>query len=134
MTASTTLCPCGSNNDYEQCCGKYISGNELPQTAELLMRSRYTAFVTANVDYILKTYHPNTRPRNQRSAILQWTKSVEWTGLKVISSQQSQSNDESGTVEFIASYIENGQPAAIHETSVFKKIKGMWLYVSGEHK
>ncbi|MFQ9135082.1 MAG: SEC-C metal-binding domain-containing protein, partial [Haemophilus parainfluenzae] len=41
MSAKTTaLCPCQSSLSYEDCCGRFHSGNLFPETAEQLMRSR----------------------------------------------------------------------------------------------
>ena len=48
-------CPCCSSKEYDDCCSKFISGAAVPTTPEELMRSRYTAFTKANVDYIFKT-------------------------------------------------------------------------------
>ncbi|HHJ80956.1 MAG TPA: hypothetical protein ENJ65_04920, partial [Candidatus Tenderia electrophaga] len=30
MTNNIKPCPCGSGNDYDQCCGRYIDGGQLP--------------------------------------------------------------------------------------------------------
>jgi len=34
-------------------CGRYIDNNEIPATAETLMRSRYTAYTLLREDYLL---------------------------------------------------------------------------------
>ena len=49
-------CPCGKGDSLETCCGPFIDGTKRPATAEDLMRSRYSAFATHNVDYILDTF------------------------------------------------------------------------------
>jgi SEC-C motif domain protein len=127
-------CPCRSGNDFTTCCGLYLTQGHTAPTAEALMRSRYTAFTTANVDYLLRTYHPKTRPLNQRQQILTWAKSVVWDGLTIVEVENGNENDDSGTVEFIARYTENGKPDQIHEVSQFKKEKNQWKYVSGKHQ
>lgn len=38
-------CPCGTGLPYGQCCRRFHVGAQAP-TAETLMRSRFTAFVT----------------------------------------------------------------------------------------
>jgi len=43
------MCPCGSQKTYESCCGNFHSGLALPETAEELMRSRYSAYVKQDV-------------------------------------------------------------------------------------
>ena len=44
------LCPCGSGELYEKCCGVYHSGAAVPETPEQLMRSRYSAYVKRETD------------------------------------------------------------------------------------
>jgi len=39
-----TRCPCGSQEIFASCCEPYLSGDKIPLTAEILMRSRYTAY------------------------------------------------------------------------------------------
>ena len=48
-------CPCGSTLPILRCCGPYIAGAELAPTAEALMRSRYTAYVMQEEDYLRAT-------------------------------------------------------------------------------
>ena len=55
-----TQCPCGSGQDLDRCCAPYIDGNPAP-TAEALLRSRYTAYVLGNVDYIAHTMSMDIR-------------------------------------------------------------------------
>ncbi|EDK14660.1 hypothetical protein CGSHiR3021_09145 [Haemophilus influenzae 22.4-21] len=38
-------CPCQSGHHYADCCGKFHLRQAFPETAEQLMRSRYTAYV-----------------------------------------------------------------------------------------
>ena len=54
-------CPCGTGLTYGECCGKYHAGTNAP-TAEALMRSRFSAFVTGDEAYLLRTWDPDTRP------------------------------------------------------------------------
>lgn len=124
-------CFCGKNIPYSNCCGAIHTGKRKAQTAEDLMRSRYSAFVAGDVDYILKTYSSETRPIEEREEILQWAQSVEWRGLKILLSQKGAVDDAIGWVEFQASYIENGQEQCMHEKSFFNRESGDWVYVSG---
>jgi len=126
-------CPCGSGKTLANCCQPYIEGRQAAPTAEALMRSRYTAFAVAHIDYLLKSHHNTTRPVKDRNEILQWTKSVQWMGLTILSKSEGQATQNTGMVEFRAVFIENGQLQHIHEKSLFRKEKGMWYYVSGEH-
>ena len=51
-----TRCACGSGADYAACCGALIDAKKPAPTAEALMRSRYTAFTRAAVDYLIETH------------------------------------------------------------------------------
>jgi len=126
-------CPCGSGLSYSACCEPIISGKKDAETAQKLMRSRYTAFTQANVDYLMRSHSAKTRPVKERKNIETWTKSVVWMGLTILNNENGETNDETGYVEFKAIYLENGNPQQIHEKSFFQRENGKWLYVSGVH-
>lgn len=127
------LCPCCSQLAYTDCCEPIISGRKEATTALELMRSRYTAFTQANVDYLLRSHAAKTRPVNDRKNIERWAKSVIWMGLSILKTQAGEPNDKTGYVEFKATFLENGQPGQIHEHSLFHRENGKWMYVSGVH-
>ena len=127
------LCPCGSDQTYTDCCEPIISGKHNAETALQLMRSRYTAFSKANVDYLLRSHASQTRPVKDRKNIEGWAKSVVWMGLSIISTESGEANDETGYVEFKATFLEKGKPDQIHERSLFQRENGKWVYVSGMH-
>ncbi|BBD09151.1 SEC-C motif domain-containing protein [Desulfovibrio ferrophilus] len=52
-------CPCGSGKEYTACCEPIINGTPAP-TAEALMRSRYSAYVVGNIDYIQTSLAPRS--------------------------------------------------------------------------
>ena len=122
-------CPCGSDQHFDQCCGPYLAGHLLPPTAETLMRSRYSAYVQQDENYLLQTWHTSTRPHEL--AIRQQTP-VRWLGLKIIRREAGEKNDDSGIVEFLARYKLNGKAQRLHETSQFIKESGRWYYMQGE--
>jgi SEC-C motif domain protein len=128
-----TICPCGSGLSYTTCCDPIISGRINATTAQELMRSRYTAFTMANVDYLIRSHSVKTRPIKQRKSTEKWTKSVVWMGLSILKTQAGEASDEIGYVEFKASFLENGIPQQIHEKSFFQRENGKWVYVSGVH-
>ncbi len=119
------LCPCGSKNDYENCCEIFVEGTKLAETPEQLMRSRYTAFVIGAYDHIRRTWHPDTLPE------LSDDEPNSWVGLEIVASSFE---EDEGEVEFIAKLIFNNKLEIIHELSEFEKIDGAWLYVTGEFK
>jgi len=123
-------CPCGSGSDFDQCCGPFIGGVAAP-TPEALMRSRYTAFVRCDFDYVEKTHAPEARGEFDRSLAESRNETVQWTGLKVLETTGGGLADDSGTVEFAASYKGDGGPGVHHERSTFRREDGQWLYVDG---
>ena len=95
------------------------------------MRSRYTAHVVGEVDYIMETLHPMQKVQQNRSAVAHWAKHTQWAGLQVIATTAGGPADSQGTVEFKAFYIEKGKRVFHHELSTFTKVGGRWLYHSG---
>lgn len=118
---ATNRCPCGSEQTLAQCCGRFIQQNIRPQTAEQLMRSRYTAYVLVDIDYLEKTWHPDTCPDLRDD-----TPTLLWTRLEVIRHQKGL---KKSIVEFKAYFEDNGSEQCMHEVSEFKKIKNRWYYV-----
>lgn len=128
-TFKTMNCHCGRPKSYENCCGKLHRGEESAQSAEDLMRSRYSAFVVADVDYLMRTHHSLKRSLIDKDDIRTWTKSVKWLGLEIINKSYGEPNDVFGTVEFKAHFKEGLFRNKIHENSKFVKEKGKWVYL-----
>ncbi len=123
------ICPCGRPKTYTDCCGQIHQNQAKAITAEDLMRSRYTAFVLANGDYLMHSHHSSTRPISEKNEIVRWAKSVKWIKLEVLNTTQGSSNDNEGTVEFKAYFKEGFVTTYIHENSYFTKENGNWVYV-----
>ena len=126
-----SLCPCGSGQLLVSCCNPIVSGVNDAITAQELMRSRYTAFTQANIDYLMRSHSAKTRPVKESKSIEKWAKSVVWMGLTIIQTQAGEAGDKIGYIEFKALYFENGKPEQIHEKSLFQRENGKWRYVSG---
>ncbi|CAM3371560.1 YchJ family protein [Zobellia roscoffensis] len=127
-------CPCNPKNTYSSCCQKAHESITNANTSEVLMRSRYSAFVLGDVNYLQKSQHSSTRPnKREKREIEAWAKSVTWIKLEILHSTKGTENDTEGSVEFKAYYTENGQMGVIHENSNFKRENGHWVYVDGEH-
>lgn len=101
-------------------------------TAEALMRSRYSAYVLGYIDYLATSLHPQHRADLDLSATRRWAKQAQWVGLDVISCSAGGENDESGEVEFIATFKEKDLLKTHHERALFKRSEGVWYYVDGE--
>lgn len=125
-------CPCGNTESYENCCGLYIGGKKLPDTAEKLMRSRYSAHTMGAIDYIRETMVPEERKSFDPDATRRWANESKWKGLKILSTSEGTPDDTTGTVEFVATYERGGTVFEHHEVSQFQNLKGRWFFVDGE--
>lgn len=119
------ICPCGSQHPLSACCGRYHNG-DAPPTAEALMRSRYSAFVLGLEDYLLESWHPDTRPTAIDPRAM-----PTWTGLDICATEAGGPNDDHGKVEFRAHFKHGGKTDLLHETSRFERVDGKWVYVDG---
>lgn len=120
-----SACPCGTGGSYEACCGALHRG-AIADTAEALMRSRYSAYVLKRADYLLATWHPGARP-----PALDLDDgaggATKWLGLEV---KAHRAEGDRAIVEFVARYKVGGAPAQrLHEASRFVREDGRWLYV-----
>ncbi|MFJ8809281.1 YchJ family protein [Streptomyces sp. NPDC102490] len=120
---TTPACPCGRPEPYPRCCGRFHAGTAAAPTAEALMRSRYSAFVRLDAGYLLRTWHPRTRP-----ARLDLDPGTRWTGLDILDTADGSAFHTTGTVTFRASY----RGGSLHERSRFERVDGAWVYVDGE--
>lgn len=126
-------CPCGNSQPYEKCCGPFLSGKSLPDTAEKLMRSRYTAYTRANIEYLRETLSPEGRKDFDPAGTKEWAEGAKWLRLKIESTEKGGPSDTTGIVEFTATYERDGEAVDHHETSRFKKAKdGAWYFVDGD--
>jgi SEC-C motif-containing protein len=128
---STVTCPCGKGESLETCCGPYLKGEKLPDTAEALMRSRYSAYATHDVDYVIKTHDPATSGEVDRGNTELWAKSSEWLGLEIHATEKGEAGDTDGTVEFTARYKIKNVKLDHRERATFKKLDGRWYFVDG---
>jgi SEC-C motif domain protein len=128
---SPQFCPCESKKPYQYCCGLYLSAKKQPETAEKLMRSRYTAFHQGNVDYLIATLHPDQRKPDDQQELAKSISNTQWLGLTIIETHQGKKKDTKGIVEFEAVYHLN-KPGQLHERSRFIQTQGKWFYVDGD--
>tara|TARA_R110002073_G_scaffold65940_2_gene164365 strand:- start:68 stop:472 length:405 start_codon:yes stop_codon:yes gene_type:complete len=134
MNTKSMPCPCGcsrvkakplgiqrrgDNKEYANCCGRYLDDGEAAPTAELLMRSRYTAYTLGREDYLLATWYHSTRPASLEVASEAHNK---WLGLKVKRHEQLES--DRALVEFVARYKVGGRTYRLHEISRFVREVG----------
>lgn len=120
-------CPCLSGEQYADCCGRFHRGEADAPTAEQLMRSRYSAFVVQDPDYLLRTWYPGTRP-----AELELDSEIQWRRLDIVSTRRGGPLDSEGVVEFKAYFRQAGERGVHHETSRFLRTDRRWYYVAGD--
>ena len=125
----TSICPCNSNQLYAECCHLLHQGVKHAESAEQLMRSRYSAHATGKIQYLVNTTLPVQQAYLNTKEIADWANQAQWTGLSLVSQKSGQPQDHEGWVEFIASYHANGEPKQHQENSYFKKIQQHWYFV-----
>lgn len=121
-----TRCPCLSGLTYDACCGRLHAGAATAQTAEQLMRSRFSAFAVSDPAYLLRTWHPSTRPPT-----LELDHDRRWYRLDIVATREGGPFDRTGIVEFEAHHRGPGGAGTQHEVSRFVREDGHWLYVDG---
>lgn len=127
----TSLCPCKSQLNYGVCCRPYHLGKAKPQTAEQLMRSRYSAYFFRLVEYLVETTHPDTREPGLRRELESTIRRANWSFLTIVGASKGGPSDKTGKVEFLAEYFLEGERHELRELSRFKRYKGAWKYLDG---
>ncbi|MBI2380014.1 MAG: YchJ family protein [Gammaproteobacteria bacterium] len=122
-------CLCGSGRDYAACCEPLLTGAQAADSAEALMRSRYSAYVKGEVAYVLDSTHPEKRPGYTESSIRDWALNTEWLGLTI---HETQTAGDVAHVDFTCQYKENGVVKDHHENSEFRKQDGRWYFWDAE--
>lgn len=107
----------------------YHYGQKKPETAEQLMRSRYSAYFFRRVDYLVDTWHPDTREKNLKDFLEKTVYQANWHFLTILATAKGQKVDKTGKVEFLAEYYVDGEKYELEECSRFRKFKGVWKYV-----
>ena len=126
---SLSQCTCCSSKPADKCCLPFLLQQKYPPTPEKLMRSRFSAYTLGGYgDYLLFTWLPAMA--QHVNAIDLSHRDTDWQSLEILGHSQ-QADD--GYVEFVARYNDdNGLLQRYHEKSVFKRVKGRWLYVGIE--
>lgn len=125
-------CPCGTGKNLEDCCQPLIDGEQMADSPEALMRSRYTAFSLQKMDYVVETTDPQARAEMDLKANEEWARTSKFLKLEVISSSNE---GNKGTVEFKAWFkVGDGEEQLHHEISKFRKQAGVWYFRDGRTK
>lgn len=127
-------CPCQSDKKYDNCCGLVHQDHKKALTSEMLMRSRYSAYYLKNIEFLVKTTHPDKRSKNIFKEIQARADQTKWTKLEIISTKHGLEHDKIGFVEFKAYYEADGKSQILHENSRFRRYEGLWVYADGKIK
>lgn len=125
-------CPCGSGIAFTDCCQPLIEDQKNAETAEALMRSRYTAHATKSFDYLFSTTLPDSRQEEDRKSTAAWSKRLEWQSLSIRNVEKGGAEDDTGLVEFVARYRKNGKAFDHHEIAEFVRQDGKWYFKDGK--
>lgn len=126
------ICPCGSGDPYGECCEPVITGAKSAETAEKLMRARYSSYVLAEMDFLFESTHPEHRKGYDHNGTREWAESAEWLGLEIVETAKGVEGDSVGDVEFIARFRDKAGEHEHHELARFKKKEGAWLFAEGK--
>lgn len=127
-----TSCPCGTGAPLDECCEPFIDGSGHAPTAEALMRSRYSAYTLARVEYITRTHDPKTIDSHDEAQARKWAEDSEWLGLEIVGTTDGLAAHDTGTVEFIARYRADDEDHEHRERSDFVKRDGRWYFSDGK--
>ncbi len=131
MSDKKELCPCGSGKAYGECCEPIIKGKVKAETAEALMRARYTSYVKHEIDFIVASCDEEEGVAEiDKKATEEWSRQSQWNGLKILRTEKGEKEDEA-IVEFMADYTLHGMHELHHEIAGFKKFGDEWKYVAG---
>ena len=118
------MCICSNDKDFTECCEPIITKKRAPKTAEELMRSRYSAYVLANSEYLIYSSAKENRYADDVALIEEFSNSVKWLKLDVLHVETEQ-------VEFKAYYRDNAGIQVLHEKSNFIIENSLWKYKDG---
>ena len=125
-------CPCKSGKTFGECCGPIIAGTAKAETAEALMRARYSSYVTGDIDFLRTSATKEVQETFDEAASKAWSESAQWHGLEIVATEAGQPGDKEGVVEFRALYTANGEFSNHHEVSKFVREGGDWKFADGE--
>ena len=125
-------CICGKGESLETCCGPALEGKAWPRTAEELMRARYAAYATGNIDFVIESHDPDTVNEIDRKHTETWSKNSKWLGLEILAAEAGGENDVEGVVEFLARYKLGNVTVPHRERATFRKVNSKWYFIDGK--
>lgn len=127
---ANSSCPCCSGKTFSDCCQPLLEGRSAAITAEQLMRSRYCAHASGQIQYIVDTWEAQQRSQLDVEGIKQWALSSQWLGLQILVCKNGMAGDSEGTVEFVASFKSGGELQLHREVSTFIRRNERWYFLN----
>ncbi len=125
-------CPCCSGKPYAECCGPILDGLRKANTAEELMRARYSAYATEHIGFLKTSATEAVQAEFDEKASTAWSRAARWHGLEIIATEKGLESDTEGVVEFRATYTANNEFCNHHEIARFIKVNGEWKFDDGD--
>ena len=125
-------CPCSSGKKYGECCGPVLDGLVRAETAEQLMRARYSAYATGHIAFLKTSATQAVQEEFDEQASTNWSRAAKWHGLEIIRTEKGQPGDTTGVVEFRAIYTANNEFCNHHEVATFVKDRSGWKFEDGD--
>ena len=114
------LCPCGSGKKYKKCCQIFHKGY-IAKDCLSLMKSRYSAFVIGDIQYIINT----STFQNDFDDLKSFSYNCQFNKLEILEFSYD-------TVTFKVIIFCNGVDNSFIEKSYFIKKDGKWYYSGGD--
>ena len=125
-------CPCQSGKSFGECCGPILGGAAKAETAEAVMRARYSSYVTGDIKFLKTSATKAVQEEFDEESSKAWSKAARWHGLEIISTEKGGPSDDEGVVEFRALYSANDEFCNHHEVSRFVREADGWKFADGE--
>jgi len=123
-----TECPCGLGLDFEKCCGPIIGGVPA-DTAQALMRSRYSAYVVGALDHVANTHASEIRDDFNRPEAERLARNCTFQGIEIRSATE---NGDHAQIDFVLRFKRDGKDMIQVELADFRRENGLWLYAGGK--
>lgn len=124
-------CPCGSERPFDDCCGPVLAGQPA-QSAEALIRARYTAYAVERIDFLLQTMSAEVQADLDPVEAARVAKEAEWLGVEIQGVFQDSPDDNSAEVEYVAKFRLEGQKRIHHERARLERGAQGWMVCGGE--
>jgi len=132
MISAQDACPCGRAQSYADCCQPLHHGKSA-ESAERLMRSRYSAYTLGLIDYLVGTTLPAQQALLEIEQMRLWSEQSQWLGLSVEQVADGAGSDRA-QVTFVARWADpDGSQQSHRECSDFKRIGERWYFVDPNH-